>query len=82
VEKVVDITDYLRERIVEVRLARLVGEAFWALGACASVTGLFLRLFLLVIPGFPMMFVGLVLSVHYELQLRDYMQTLESFARQ
>jgi hypothetical protein len=78
----VDITDYLRQRITEVRLARLVGEAFWALGACASVTGLFLRLFPLVIAGFPVMFLGLVLSVHYELQLRDYMHTLESFTRQ
>jgi hypothetical protein len=80
VEKVVDITDYLRERIAEVRLARLVGEAFWAFGACVSVAGLFLKLFLLIITGFPMMFAGLLLSVHYELQLRDYIHTLENFA--
>jgi hypothetical protein len=80
VEKVVEITDYLRERIDEVRLARLVGEALWALGACVSAAGLFLKLFLLIVTGFPMMFAGLVLSIHYEQQLRDYVHTLENFA--
>ena len=76
----VEITDYLRERIAEVRLARLVWEALWALGACVSVAGLFLKIFLLVITGFPIMFAGLVLSIHYEQQLRDYIHTLENFA--
>jgi hypothetical protein len=77
---VVDITDYLRERIAEVRLARLAGEALWALGACISIAGLVLKLFLLMITGFPIMFAGLLLSIHYELQLRDYIHALENFA--
>lgn len=80
-KKVADITDYLRERIVQVRLARLVAEGVWALGACISVAGLFLKLLLLVITGFPLLFAGLVLSVHYEFQLRDYIHALKNFAR-
>lgn len=76
-----DITDYLKRRIAEVRLARLVGEAVWASGTITSVVGLLLKHLLLSVVGFPLLFVGLVLSVHYEFQLRDYMHTLEDFAR-
>jgi hypothetical protein len=81
VNQVADVTDYLRQRIAEVRLARLVGEAVWASGAFISIAGLFLRHLLLSLMGFSLLFVGLVLSVHYEFQLRDYMHALEDFAR-
>ena len=75
-----DITDYLKERITELRLARLVGAAVWASGAFTSVVGLLLKHLLLSVLGFPMLFAGLVLSIHYEFQLREYIHTLEDFA--
>ena len=47
-----------------------------------SVAGLFLKFFLLIIIGFSLLFVGLYLSVHYELQRLDYMHALEKIAHQ
>lgn len=75
-----EITDYLKEKIAAVRLARLVGEVICALGSAVSVAGLFLKILLLLIAGFSLLFVGLYLSVHYELQRLDYMHSLENFA--
>jgi hypothetical protein len=77
-----DITDYLREKIAEVRLARLLGEAVWALGVIGSIAGLLLMQLVFTIMGFPLLFAGLVLCVHYEFQLQDYMYALEDFAHQ
>ena len=75
-----EIADYLKEKIVEVRVARLVGEVVWALGSCISVAGLFFKILLLIIMGFSLLFVGLYLSVHYELQRLNYMHALEKIA--
>jgi hypothetical protein len=75
--KKLEITDYLKEKIAEVRLARIVGEAVWALGSCISVAGLFFKILILIITGFSLLFVGLYLSVHYELQRLNYMHTLD-----
>ena len=82
VAKVADITDYLKRRVAEVRLARLVGVTVWASGTIASLVGLLLKHLLLCAVGFPLLFAGLALSVHYEFQLRDYLHTLEDFGRQ
>lgn len=72
-----DITDYLRQRIAQVRFARFIGEIVWAFGSVLSVAGLFLKVLLLITLGFSLLFVGLYLSVHYELQRLDYMRALE-----
>lgn len=77
-----EIADYLTEKISEVRLARFVGETVWAVGSCISIAGLFLKILLLIITGFSLLFTGLYLSVHYELQRLDYMHTLERIAHQ
>ncbi len=76
-----DMADYLKQKIAEVRLARFIGEVVWALGSCISVAGLFLGILLLVITGFSLLFIGLYLSVHYELQRLDYTHALEKFSR-
>jgi hypothetical protein len=82
VKEVSDITDYLKERIAEVRQARFLGEIVWALGTGITVLELlFLKMPLLAFVGFAMLFAGLFLSVHYELQLLDYTHALENFAR-
>lgn len=75
-----DITDYLKEKIAEVRFARFIGEAVWALGTVLSVAGLFFKVLLLSIVGFSLLFAGLLLSVHYELQRLDYMHALEKIS--
>ena len=72
-----EITDYLRDEIVRVRLAKFVGEILWALGFFVSVAALILRVLLLMVPGFSLLFVGLYMSVHYELQRIDYMHALD-----
>ncbi|UCH32722.1 MAG: hypothetical protein JSV05_04950 [Candidatus Bathyarchaeota archaeon] len=77
-----DITDYLREKISEVRLARVIGEIIWAIGSCISMAGIFLRLLTFTIPGFSLLLMGLYLSVHYELQRLSYTQALERFAQE
>lgn len=80
-EKVLsEITDYLKDRVAEVRFARLVWEAVCALGSCISIAGMFFRILLLIIIGFSIVFAGLYLSVHYELQRLDYLHALEGFA--
>ena len=77
-----DVSDYFKRKIVDVRLARLLGEAIWALGSCISATGLLLRTLILVVTGFPILFFGLYLSVYFELQRLDYVQTIERIMRQ
>lgn len=72
-----DITDYLRQRIAQVRFARFVGEIVWAFGSVLSVAGLFLEFFFFIILGFSLLLVGLYMSVHYEFQRLDYMRALE-----
>jgi len=72
-----EITDYLEEKIVQVRFARLVGAVIWAFGSFLSIAGLFLRLLPLVVVGFSILFAGLYLSVYYELQRLDYKHSLE-----
>jgi hypothetical protein len=81
-DRVSDITDYLREKISEVRLARVIGEIIWAIGSCISMAGIFLRFLTFIILGFSLLFVGLYLSVYYELQRLDYIQALERFAQE
>ncbi len=76
-----EITDYLSERIVRVRFAKFVGELIWVLGLCISVVALLLKVLILMIPGFSLLFVGLFVSVHYELQRLDYLIALEKMAR-
>ncbi|UCB60600.1 MAG: hypothetical protein JSW72_00605 [Candidatus Bathyarchaeota archaeon] len=76
-----DVADYLKQRIAEVRLARLVGEVVWALGSLISIGGLFWRVLELIIAGFSLLFLGLYLCVHYELQRLDYTFALERFTR-
>jgi hypothetical protein len=77
-----NISDYLNRKIVDVRLARLLGEAIWALGSCISAAGLLLRTLILVVIGFPILFFGLYLSVHFELQRLDYVQAMERIMHQ
>ena len=77
-----EIADYLKKKIAEVRLARLVGEIVWVLGSSISIAGLFLHSLLLAIVGFSLLFAGLFLSVHYEFQRLDYMHALERIAHQ
>lgn len=77
-----EITDYLKAKIAEVRFARLVGEIIWALGSCISIVGLFFRILFVITAGFSLLFTGLYLSVHYELQRLDYMHSLEKLAHQ
>ncbi|MFP3985635.1 MAG: hypothetical protein ACLFU9_06705 [Candidatus Bathyarchaeia archaeon] len=72
-----DITEYLKQKIAEVRLARFIGEIVWASGFVIAVSGLFLRIFALTITGFSLLFLGLFLSVHYELQRLNYAHALE-----
>jgi len=76
-----DMADYLKEKVAEVRLARFIGEVVWAFGSCISVAGLFLNVLSLVITGFSLLFIGLYLSVHYELQRLDYTHALEKISR-
>jgi hypothetical protein len=75
-----DITDYLKNKIAEVRFARFIGEIVWALGSMISIAGLFWRILELIITGFSLLFLGLYLSVHYELQRLDYTHALERIA--
>lgn len=77
-----EIAEHLKARIAEVRFARLIGEIVWALGALVSAAGLVFKVLLLTIMGFPLLFVGLYLSVHYELQRIDYALALEKLAHQ
>ncbi|UCE96453.1 MAG: hypothetical protein JSV51_02275 [Candidatus Bathyarchaeota archaeon] len=72
-----EITDYLSQKIVEIRLARFIGEVVWASGSIIASAGLLFRIILLAIVGFSVLFIGLYLSVHYELQRLDYMHALE-----
>ena len=76
-----EITDYLSDKIVRVRFAKFVGEVIWVLGFGISVVALLLKVLLFMIPGFSLLFVGLYLSVHYELQRLDYLLALEKVAR-
>ncbi|MFQ6068480.1 MAG: hypothetical protein ACE5KD_02945 [Candidatus Bathyarchaeia archaeon] len=71
-----EVTDYLREKIAQVSFARFVGEIVCALGSSISVVGLFLKILVFIIIGFSLLFVGLYLSVHYELQRLDYTYAL------
>ena len=73
-----EITDYLKDEIVRVRLAKFVGEIVWALGFLISVAALIFRALLLMVPGFSLLFLGLYMSVHYELQRMDYMHALDT----
>lgn len=75
-----EITGYLKEKIAEVRIGRLVGEVVWAIGSCLSVAGLLSRIDLLTITGFSSLFAGLYLTVHYELQRLDYLSALEKIS--
>lgn len=77
-----EIADYLKHKIAEVQQARFIGEIIWALGACISFAGLFLRNHSLTIPGFSLLLTGLYLSVHFELQRLDYIYALERTAHQ
>ncbi len=77
-----EIAEHLKARVAEVRFARLIVEIVWALGAFASAAGLVFRVLLLTVMGFPLLFVGLYLSVHYELQRVDYTLALEKLAHQ
>lgn len=72
-----DIADYLKQKIVEVRFARFIGEVVWALGSMISIIALFWKILELIIAGFSLLFLGLYLSVHYELQRLDYAHALE-----
>ena len=75
-----DISEYLKEKIAEFRLARFFGEMAAALGTCISITGIFLKILILTITGFSLLFTGLYLSVHYELQRLDYTHALEKIS--
>jgi hypothetical protein len=74
-----DVTEYLRGRIAEVRFARFVGEIISAMGSILTVAGLLLSILPLTFTGFSLLFFGLYLSVHYELQRLDYAHALERF---
>jgi hypothetical protein len=78
--EVADITEYLRGKIAEFRFARFIGEIVWAIGSSIAIGGLFFNVLLLALVGFLMLFIGLYLSVHFELQRLDYTHALESFA--
>lgn len=75
-----DISEYLKERMVEMRFARFIGEIVWAIGSTLSITGLFLNFLPVTVTGFSLLFLGLYLSVHYELQRLNYVHALERFA--
>jgi hypothetical protein len=77
---VADITEYLRGKIAQFRFARFVGELVWAIGSGIAIGGLFFDVLLLAVPGFFLLFIGLYLSVHFELQRLDYTHALDSFA--
>lgn len=77
-----DTKDYFKRKIAEVRQARFVAGIIWALGSSISVGGLLLRISTLVIVGFPILFSGLYLSVHYELQRLNYINMIEEIAPQ
>lgn len=75
-----DITEYLKGKIAEFRFARFIGELIWAIGSSIAIGGLFFDILLLATAGFFLLFAGLYLTVHYELQRLDYTHALESFA--
>jgi hypothetical protein len=75
-----DITDYLKQKIVDVRFARFIGEVVWAIGSMISITALFWKVLELIITGFSLLFLGLYLSVHYEFQRLDYAHALEKIS--
>ena len=75
-----DITEYLRGKIAQFRFARFVGELVWAIGCGIAIGGLFFDVLLLAVSGFFLLFVGLYLSVHFELQRLDYTHALDNFA--
>ena len=74
-----DIRDYLKRRIVGARFARLIGEIVVALGVIGSLIALFFGILALVVVGFSLLFAGLYLAVHYELQRLGYANDLERF---
>lgn len=74
-----DVTEYLKERIAEVRFARFIGEVVSAMGSILTVAGLLLNILPVTITSFSLLFLGLYLSVHYELQRLDYAHALERF---
>ena len=75
-----DITEYLKGKIAQFRLARFIGELIWAIGSGIAIGGLFFDVLLLAVSGFFLLFIGLYLSVHFELQRLDYTHALDSFA--
>ncbi|UCD95761.1 MAG: hypothetical protein JSV35_04385 [Candidatus Bathyarchaeota archaeon] len=77
--RVTDISEYLKRRIAEACFARLIGEIVVILGVIGSSIALLFRILGVAILGFSLLFAGLYLSVHYELQRLDYTEDLEKF---
>ena len=74
-----DISEYLKRRIAEARFARLIGVMVVILGVIGASIALLLGILSIAIVGFTLLFAGLYLSVHYELQRLDYTEDLERF---
>ncbi|MCW4051588.1 MAG: hypothetical protein NWE78_00070 [Candidatus Bathyarchaeota archaeon] len=74
--------DYFKRKIAKSRQAELVAGMILALGSCISAGGLLLRVSMLVFVGFPILFSGLYLSVHYEVKRLNYINMIEKIAPQ
>jgi hypothetical protein len=72
-----EITDYIKQKLAQVRLARFVGEMIWVLGMSIAIAGLFWEILQVTATGFLLLFGGMYLSVHFELQRLDYLHALE-----
>lgn len=75
-----EITDYLNEKIAELRLARIASAVIWALGLLISIAAFFWRALPLTLTGFSLLFLGVYLSVHFEFRRLDYSLALEKIA--
>jgi hypothetical protein len=77
--RVTDISEYLKRRIAEARFGRLIGGIVVILGVIGASLALLFGILGLAIVGFSLLFAGLYLSVHFELQRLDYAEDLEKF---
>ncbi len=79
-----EITDYLNEKVAELRLAGITSAIIWALGLLISAAAFLWSHPTLTLPlmlaGFSLLLAGAYFNVHFELRRLDYARALEKIA--
>jgi VIT1/CCC1 family predicted Fe2+/Mn2+ transporter len=79
-----EITDYLNEKVAELRLARIISAVVWTLGLLISAAAFLWRHSTLALPltlvGFSLFFAGAYFNIQFEFRRLDYTRALEKIA--